>query len=81
MPFGSYEASNEEAIHNAQRFIKEAGCDAVKLERGGSTVERARAIVERGHPGDGPCGADAADRHGARRLPLAGPHGGARASR
>ena len=32
MPFGSYEASNEEAIHNAQRFIKEAGCDAVKFE-------------------------------------------------
>ena len=50
MPFGSYEASNEEAIHNAQRFIKEAGCDAVKLERGGSTVERARAIVNAGIP-------------------------------
>ena len=48
MPFGSYEASNEEAIHNAQRFIKEAGCDAVKLERGGSSVERARAIVRAG---------------------------------
>jgi 3-methyl-2-oxobutanoate hydroxymethyltransferase len=50
MPFGSYEASNEEAVHNAQRFIKEAGCDAVKLERGGSTVERARAIVNAGIP-------------------------------
>ena len=50
MPFGSYEASNEEAIHNAQRFVKEAGCDAVKLERGGSTVERARAIVNAGIP-------------------------------
>jgi 3-methyl-2-oxobutanoate hydroxymethyltransferase len=50
MPFGSYEASNEEAIHNAQRFIKEAGCDAVKLERGGSTAERARAIVNAGIP-------------------------------
>jgi 3-methyl-2-oxobutanoate hydroxymethyltransferase len=50
MPFGSYEASNEEAIHNAQRFIKEAGCDAVKLERGGSSVERARAIVAAGIP-------------------------------
>src|SRR5581483_7932380 len=32
MPFGSYEASNELAIENAQRFVKEAGCDAVKLE-------------------------------------------------
>ena len=42
MPFGSYEASNEEAIHSAQRFIKEAGCDAVKIERGGTSVERAR---------------------------------------
>jgi 3-methyl-2-oxobutanoate hydroxymethyltransferase len=50
MPFGSYEASNEEAIHNAQRFIKEAGCDAVKLERGGSSVDRARAIVAAGIP-------------------------------
>jgi 3-methyl-2-oxobutanoate hydroxymethyltransferase len=50
MPFGSYEASNEDAIHNAQRFIKEAGCDAVKLERGGSSVERARAIVAAGIP-------------------------------
>ena len=50
MPFGSYEASNELAISNAQRFVKEAGVDAVKLERGGSTVERARAIVEAGIP-------------------------------
>ena len=50
MPFGSYEASNEEAIHNAQRFVKEAGCDAVKLERGGTTVERARAIIAAGIP-------------------------------
>jgi 3-methyl-2-oxobutanoate hydroxymethyltransferase len=50
MPFGSYEASNEEAIHNAQRFIKEAGCDAVKVERGGTTVERAAALVGAGIP-------------------------------
>lgn len=50
MPFGSYEASNEEAVANAQRFIKEAGCDAVKLERGGASAERARAIVEAGIP-------------------------------
>jgi 3-methyl-2-oxobutanoate hydroxymethyltransferase len=50
MPFGSYEVSNEQAIANAQRFIKEAGCDAVKLERGGSSVERARAIVGAGIP-------------------------------
>jgi 3-methyl-2-oxobutanoate hydroxymethyltransferase len=50
MPFGSYEASNEEAIRSAQRFIKEAGCDAIKLERGGSSVERTRAIVAAGIP-------------------------------
>jgi 3-methyl-2-oxobutanoate hydroxymethyltransferase len=50
LPFGSYEASNELAVANAQRFVKEARCDAVKLERGGSSVERARAIVRAGIP-------------------------------
>jgi 3-methyl-2-oxobutanoate hydroxymethyltransferase len=50
MPFGSYEASNEVAIRSAQRFVKEAGVDAVKLERGGSSVERTRAIVGAGIP-------------------------------
>ena len=50
MPFGSYEASNEEAIRSAQRFIKEAGCDAVKIERGGTSVERTRALVGAGIP-------------------------------
>jgi 3-methyl-2-oxobutanoate hydroxymethyltransferase len=50
LPFGSYEQSNEQAIANAQRFLKEAGCDAVKLERGGVSVERARAIINAGIP-------------------------------
>jgi 3-methyl-2-oxobutanoate hydroxymethyltransferase len=50
LPFGSYERSNEQAITTAQRFVKEAGCDAVKLERGGSSVERAAAIVASGIP-------------------------------
>jgi 3-methyl-2-oxobutanoate hydroxymethyltransferase len=50
MPFGSYESSNEQAIENAQRFVKEAGCSAVKLERGGPSVDRARAIVRSGIP-------------------------------
>ncbi len=50
LPFGSYEVSNEQAIQTAQRFVKEAGCDAVKLERGGTTIERARAIVGAGIP-------------------------------
>jgi 3-methyl-2-oxobutanoate hydroxymethyltransferase len=50
MPFGSYERSDEHAIENAQRFVREAGCDAVKLERGGASVERARAITRAGIP-------------------------------
>jgi 3-methyl-2-oxobutanoate hydroxymethyltransferase len=50
LPFGSYEASDEQAISTAQRFVKEGGCDAVKLERGGATVDRARAIVRAGIP-------------------------------
>jgi 3-methyl-2-oxobutanoate hydroxymethyltransferase len=51
MTFGSYEASDEQAVRNALRFVKEAGCDAVKLEGGGATpVARARAIVGAGIP-------------------------------
>ncbi|MDQ3719221.1 MAG: 3-methyl-2-oxobutanoate hydroxymethyltransferase [Actinomycetota bacterium] len=50
LPFGSYEVSDEQAITTAQRFVKEAGCDAVKLERGGTSIERARAIVDAGIP-------------------------------
>jgi 3-methyl-2-oxobutanoate hydroxymethyltransferase len=50
LPFGSYEASDELAVATAQRFVKEAGCDAVKLEGGGTSAERARAIVRAGVP-------------------------------
>jgi 3-methyl-2-oxobutanoate hydroxymethyltransferase len=50
LPFGSYEGSDELAIATAQRFVKEAGCDAVKLERGGTSVQRARAILGAGIP-------------------------------
>ncbi len=50
MPMGSYEASNELAIQNAQRLVKETGCQTVKLEAGGTSVERARAIVRSGIP-------------------------------
>ena len=50
MPMGSYEASNELAIQNAQRLVKETGCQVVKLEAGGVSVERARAIVRAGIP-------------------------------
>lgn len=50
LPFGSYEASDEQAVATAQRFVKTAGCDAVKIERGGSSVDRARAIIGAGIP-------------------------------
>jgi 3-methyl-2-oxobutanoate hydroxymethyltransferase len=50
LPFGSYEASDALAIETAQRFVKQAGCDAIKLEGGGASAERARAIVRAGVP-------------------------------
>src|SRR5215212_2684644 len=51
LPFGSYEVSDEQAVTTAMRFVKEAGCDAVKLEGGGPvSVARARAISQAGIP-------------------------------
>jgi 3-methyl-2-oxobutanoate hydroxymethyltransferase len=50
LPFMSYNTGREEAIRNAGRFLKEAGCDAVKLEGGLEVVETVRAIVEAGIP-------------------------------
>src|ERR1039457_511293 len=51
MPFGSYEISDEQAITNALRMVKEAGCEAVQLQGGGpSSVSRSRAIVAAGIP-------------------------------
>ncbi|KAL0487535.1 3-methyl-2-oxobutanoate hydroxymethyltransferase, mitochondrial [Acrasis kona] len=51
MPFGSYESSNELAIQNAMRFIKEAGMHAIKIEGGDqSTIERVRSITSAGIP-------------------------------
>jgi 3-methyl-2-oxobutanoate hydroxymethyltransferase len=51
LPFGSYEVSDEQAVQTAFRFVKEAGCDAVKLEGGGTvSVARAKAIVQAGIP-------------------------------
>ncbi|MCO5315032.1 MAG: 3-methyl-2-oxobutanoate hydroxymethyltransferase [Solirubrobacterales bacterium] len=50
LPFGSYEATDQLAVASAQRLVKEAGCDAVKLEGGGSSADRARAIVRAGIP-------------------------------
>ena len=48
MPQSSYEISDEEAIKNAMRFVKEAGVDAVKLEGGDRVVSRIKAIVDAG---------------------------------
>jgi 3-methyl-2-oxobutanoate hydroxymethyltransferase len=50
MPFGSYEVSDEQAVTNAVRLVKDGGADAVKLERGGTSVSRAQAIVSAGVP-------------------------------
>jgi 3-methyl-2-oxobutanoate hydroxymethyltransferase len=50
MPFGSYQVSDEDAVRNAIRFVKEAGADVVKLEGAGPSVSRARAIVGAGIP-------------------------------
>ncbi|MDP8254809.1 MAG: 3-methyl-2-oxobutanoate hydroxymethyltransferase [Candidatus Alcyoniella australis] len=50
MPFGSYNASVEQAIVNATRFIKEGNCDAVKLEGGGRMIEIIGALVQSGIP-------------------------------
>jgi 3-methyl-2-oxobutanoate hydroxymethyltransferase len=50
MPFGSYQVSDEDAVRNAIRFVKEARADVVKLEGAGPSVSRARAIVEAGIP-------------------------------
>jgi 3-methyl-2-oxobutanoate hydroxymethyltransferase len=50
MPKGSYEASNRDAINNAMRFIKETGCDAIKLEGGLRMASRVQAIVDSGIP-------------------------------
>ncbi|MCK4852194.1 MAG: 3-methyl-2-oxobutanoate hydroxymethyltransferase [Candidatus Omnitrophica bacterium] len=50
MPFMSYQAGDEEAVRNAGRFVKEAGCDAVKLEGGREICPRVEAILSAGIP-------------------------------
>ena len=51
LPFLSYQASAEEAVHNAGRLLKEAGMHAVKLEGGGPmAVEATRRLTEAGIP-------------------------------
>jgi 3-methyl-2-oxobutanoate hydroxymethyltransferase len=50
MPFGSFQVSDEDAVENAIRFVKEAGADAVKLEGAGAMLTRVRTIVDAGIP-------------------------------
>ncbi|MEW6500561.1 MAG: 3-methyl-2-oxobutanoate hydroxymethyltransferase [Thermodesulfobacteriota bacterium] len=50
LPFLSYQVDVREAIANAGRFLKEAGCDAVKLEGGEEVCETVAAIVRAGIP-------------------------------
>ena len=50
MPFGSFQVSDDDAVRNAIRFVKEAGADAIKLEGAGPTLSRVRAIVGSGIP-------------------------------
>ncbi|MBW2655878.1 MAG: 3-methyl-2-oxobutanoate hydroxymethyltransferase [Deltaproteobacteria bacterium] len=48
MPFMSYQTSDEDAVYNAGRFLKEADVDAIKLEGGTRVASRIKAIVEAG---------------------------------
>jgi 3-methyl-2-oxobutanoate hydroxymethyltransferase len=50
MPFGSYQVSKEQAIANGLRFLKEAGCAAVKVEGGKEICETVQALVQAGVP-------------------------------
>ncbi|MFN0153362.1 MAG: 3-methyl-2-oxobutanoate hydroxymethyltransferase [Gaiella sp.] len=50
LPFGSYQVSDEDAVRNAVRFVKEAGADVVKLEGAGPMLSRVRAITDAGIP-------------------------------
>ncbi|MEA2975457.1 MAG: 3-methyl-2-oxobutanoate hydroxymethyltransferase [Alphaproteobacteria bacterium] len=50
MPFGSYEASKEQAFHSAARVLKETHCGAIKLEGGRRMAETIAFLVERGIP-------------------------------
>jgi len=50
LPFGSYEASKEQAFASAARVLKETGCGASKLEGGRRMAETIAFLVERGVP-------------------------------
>ena len=46
MPYGSYHETSEEAVHNAARFVKEAGVEAVKMEGGEKRVDVIRRVID-----------------------------------
>src|SRR5271169_3435897 len=46
MPYGSYQADPNEAIHNAARFVKEGGAEAVKMEGGEKRVDVIRRVID-----------------------------------
>lgn len=48
MPFGSYQVTAADAVMNACRFLKEADCDAIKLEGGVRVADKIRAISDAG---------------------------------
>lgn len=50
MPFGSYQVSEQEAVRNAMRILKESGCDAVKLEGGEDILPAIRHMIQAGVP-------------------------------
>lgn len=50
MPFGSYQVSEEEAVRNAIKIVKESGCDAVKLEGGEEILPSIKHMVQAGVP-------------------------------
>ncbi len=50
LPFGSYQASAEQAFHTSVRFMKEAGAHAVKLEGGTQMVPQVRLLTSGGIP-------------------------------
>jgi 3-methyl-2-oxobutanoate hydroxymethyltransferase len=50
LPFGAYQVSDDDAVRNAVRFVKEGGADVVKLEGAGPSLSRVRAIAGAGIP-------------------------------
>ncbi len=50
MPFGSYQISEEDAVRNSIRMMKESGCDAIKLEGGEEILPSIRHIIQSGVP-------------------------------